>query len=474
MSTVQKVDVAIIGAGSAGLNARRAVEQQGGSVLMIDDGPYGTTCARVGCMPSKLLIAAAEAAHHIDHAHRFGVQGEFKVDGAAVMDRVKRERDRFVGFVVRGTEAIPTEKRLRLRARFDGLNRLSLSDGSRVEVGAVVIASGSSSWLPPPFRGLGERVMFNDQLFDMETLPKKIAVIGCGVIGIELGQALNRLGVEVRFFAIDDIIGAGSDPAVKASVRVHFESSLEMKMECQSLSAEAEGEGVRLRWRDKDGVEGDDYFERILASTGRRANVADLNLESTGIQLQRTGIPEYDPETMRCGESNIFLAGDVTADLPLLHEASDEGKIAGRNAARLVLGKSIQRYARRTPLGVVFTDPNIATVGRSYASLQGEEFGVGEIDFSRQGRARVMGRNQGLVRIYGAQDGTLLGAELFGPDAEHHAHLLSWAIQQGLSVQEALRMPFYHPVTEEGLRTALRDLATKLKLDREELRLISD
>ncbi|MBU1430606.1 FAD-dependent oxidoreductase, partial [Myxococcota bacterium] len=192
MSQIIKVDVAVIGAGSAGLPARRMAAKLGAKTLLIDPGPYGTTCARVGCMPSKLLIAAAEAAHAARHGEVFGVHAQPRVDGVAVMKRVRAERDRFAGFVIQDVEAMPAEILRRTTAKFIGPNTLALGDGTTVEAGAIVIATGSSSWLPPPLRGLDERLMYNDDVFDLEDLPKRLAVVGCGVIGIELGQAMHR------------------------------------------------------------------------------------------------------------------------------------------------------------------------------------------------------------------------------------------------------------------------------------------
>ena len=133
MRTVD-VDIAILGAGTAGLNARREAEKAGRSWVLIESGPYGTTCARVGCMPSKLLIAAADAAHAARDAARFGVHAEgIRVDGRAVMERVRAERDRFAGFVVESTEALPADQRLRGTARFVGPTTLQVDDHTRVE-----------------------------------------------------------------------------------------------------------------------------------------------------------------------------------------------------------------------------------------------------------------------------------------------------------------------------------------------------
>jgi len=159
----------------------------------------------------------------------------------------------------------------------------------------------------------------------------------------------------------------------------------------------------------------------------------------------------------------VFIAGEADNDRPLLHEAADEGRIAGRNAGRF---PDVRAETRRTPLNIVFTEPQMAMAGASHAELtsSGAVFAWGEASFADQGRARVMGRNEGVIRVYGDRaDGRIRGAELFGPDAEHLAHLLAWSIQRGDTVSDALACPFYHPVLEEGLRTALQGLARALR-----------
>ena len=175
-------------------------------------------------------------------------------------------------------------------------------------------------------------------------------------------------------------------------------------------------------------------------------------------------MPLFDRFTGQSGDSHIFIAGDADDDVPLLHEAADEGKIAGDNAGRY---PDVRAQRRRAPLGIVFTDPQIATVGRSWRELQadGVDHAIGEVSFEDQGRSRVINRNRGLLRLYGAHGtGLFLGAEMIGPAAEHLGHLLAWAAQQGLSVHEMLAMPYYHPVIEEGVRTALRDLNRQLRM----------
>ena len=447
------VDVAILGAGTAGLAAYREARKYTNRLALLDGGELGTTCARVGCMPSKLLIAAAEARHRAQSVDQFGLRsGDVDVDGHAVMARVKRERDRFAGFVVDSIGEFDPTHVIREHARFVDDHTLETASGKRVTARAIVIATGSRPSIPPPFEAAGDHLIVNDDVFDWNTLPESAAVFGAGVIGLELGQALHRLGVRVRLFGRDHAVGPLTDPEVRSYAAQTFESEFPAHWHADTRVSR-DGDQVVVEW---DGQS--ERFDYLLAATGRRANVDALGLETTTLELDGRGVPVYDPLSMRAGDSHIFIAGDAVVDLPLLHESADEGRLAGENAARL---PNAYRRARRTGLGIVFTDPQIGMAGRSYKDLQdaGVDFEVGEVSFEDQGRARVMGINKGLLRIYGAAGTDLvLGAEMIGPQAEHLSHLVAWAIQSNLTAHEVLQRPFYHPVLEEGLRTAVRGL----------------
>ena len=459
---VNRIDVAVIGSGTAGLAARREAAAAGASVVMIEAGPYGTTCARVGCMPSKLLIAAADVAHEVGGAGRFGVRvpDGVRIDGRAVLERVRRERDRFVGFVVEGVEEIPAEQRLRGRARFLAPTVLTVDDHTRVEARAVVIATGSRPTLPPSLRDVREHVLVNDDVFELRDLPRSIAVVGTGIIGLEIGQALHRLGVRTAFFSHSDRLGPLTDPEVQGRVAAVLGAELPLHLTAD-IRVRRDGKAFEFDWREGEGTH-QERFDAVLAATGRRPNLDDLGLEHTGLALDARGVPSVDPRTAQCGDAPIFLAGDASAYRPLLHEAADEGRIAGANAAAY---PAVRAHVRRAPLMVAFTAPNVAMVGTPLAQLARDEIEIGAVDYDDQGRARVMGRNAGLVRIYARREcSTLLGAEMFGPRVEHTAHLLAWAVQAHLTVEQALAMPVYHPVIEEGIRTALRDLSARLKL----------
>ena len=452
-----KAEVVIIGAGSAGMSAYKSARQFTDSVLVIEEGYYGTTCARVGCMPSKLLIAAAEAAHHARHAGQFGINvAKVEVDGKAVMARLRAERDRFVGFVVEDVDSWPDAHKIRGSARFVAPNRLMLNDGTKIEAGRVVIATGSRPAWPSTWDALGNRLIINDDVFDWDELPSAIAVFGNGVIGLELAQALNRLGVRVKLFGRSGRVGPLTDPIVAEAALAAYAAEYRFSPSSEIVSVKREGNQVIVTER-LAGREVEERFDYLIAATGRRPNLDKLGLEHAGIALDELGTPlDWDRHTAQIGESGIFLAGDAAPDAPLLHEASDAGRIAGENAARFPF---VAPRHRRTPIGVVFSDPQIAMVGQSHAQLikSKAKFITGAVDFTGQGRARVAGRNIGKLNIYAhPETGKFLGAEMVGPAAEHIAHLLAWAIEADRSVQQMLDSPFYHPVIEEGVRTALR------------------
>lgn len=476
----RQVEVAIIGAGSAGLGAYRAAKAHTDSVVMIEGGPYGTTCARVGCMPSKLLISAAEAAHHARDAGSFGIeiQGEVKVNGRAVMDRVKRERDRFVGFVIESIEGIPSHDRLRGNARFETANSLIIGDNeTRVTFERVIIATGSRPSYPGFFDNAGDRLIINDNVFEWNDLPESVAVFGPGVIGLELGQALSRLGVRIRMFGVGGAIGPLRDETIRANADRVFNEEFyldpDAKVEKIERVEDENGSGVEITFIERGSdARLTERFDYLLAATGRRPNVDRLNIEALNLKLDERGVPIFNRHTLQtryCDDkpSNVFIVGDANNDLPLLHEASDEGRIAGDNAGRF---PDVRAGHRKSTIAVVFSDPQMATIGLSTAEIE-QRYGacdcyaVGEVDFTGQGRSRVMRMNKGMLRVYGEQGtGLLLGAEIFGPRAEHLAHLLAWAHQQRMTIEQMLEMPFYHPVIEEGLRTALRDLNANLQL----------
>jgi len=453
----RNVDVAILGSGSAGLYALGRVKASGKSFVLINGGELGTTCARVGCMPSKALIQVAEDYHRCRILGRYGVEGhkDLTLDTEEAMGHVQDLRDTFVDRVTgNSTDNMSDEVFIQGYARFLEPHLLEVND-IRIRAEKIIIATGSRPIVPAPWQAFGDRIITTDQIFELEDLPKSIAVIGLGVIGLEIGQSLARLGVEVTGFDQLESIGGLDDPEVaKAAIDIigrdfplHLGHSAE-------ISEEADGR-LRVSAGDQSVV-----VEAVLASLGRRPNLDNMQIENSGIELDQRGIPSYNRETMQIGDSHIFLAGDVNGERPLLHEAGDEGRIAGHNAS----SDSIQAFRRKTPLSINFVDPNICHVGKRWSELDQDRAVVGEVNMAPVGRALIMGKNKGIIRVYAdKQSGKLLGSEMICTKGENLAHLLAWCIEQEMTVGDLLRMPFYHPVIEEALQAALYDLYAKVE-----------
>ncbi|RYH00778.1 dihydrolipoyl dehydrogenase [Salipiger sp. IMCC34102] len=445
-------DVVVIGAGTAGLAAERSARAEGARTLLVDEAFRGTLCANTGCMPSKLLIAAANAAHAARGTDTFGITTTgVTVDGPAVLSRVRRERDKFVEATRASYDELPDGTCIKALARFTGPTTLALDNGDTVEARAVVIATGSKASIPGPFEGLGDLALTNESIFEIPDLPRSLAVIGGGAIGLELAQAMVRLGVRTELFDHAETLGGAQNPDVQSALSKIMGQELPLHLGVD-VEAEREGDQVRLTWSGP--AEGSRTFDRVLVATGRPPRLDGLDLEATGLDLDDHGVPVFDRNTMQCGDAPIFMAGDANADAPVLHDASNEGSVAGRNAVKY----PVQNAPERTPaFAITFSDPPLAIIGDPAEA----ESVVGCASYADQGRAKVEDRAKGLVRIFAAPDGRLTGAELFCPGADHMAHLLIYAIQRGDTATDLLGMPFYHPTLEEGLKSALRDICTR-------------
>jgi dihydrolipoamide dehydrogenase len=375
------------------------------------------------------------------------------LDLPEALEHVQDLRDTFVDRVLsNSTDNLPPELFIQDYARFLEPTLIEVA-GQRIRAGAVVIATGSRPVVPAAWKALGERLLTTDDIFEQEDLPAAIAVIGLGTIGLELGQSLSRLGISVTGFDQMQTIGGTTDPEVSRCAQEILGKEFPIHL---GAAAQVDEEGDKLR---VSAGEHSVLVDKVLCSIGRVPNVEGLGLENLGVPLDARGLPQLDNRTMQVGDLPVYMAGDVTGERPILHEAGDEGKIAGYNAAR---GEGAA-FRRKTPLYINFCDPNICAVGQRYSELDPDTSAVGQINFAPVGRALIMGKNKGVLRVYADKaSGRILGSEMIGPKGENLAHLLCWCIEQGLTAGELLRMPFYHPVIEEALQAALYDLYSKV------------
>ena len=448
-------DVAIIGAGTAGLAAERGARRAGARTLLIDPAFSGTTCANVGCMPSKLLIAAAHAAHAARHAGVFGIEATPRIDGKAVLRRLRKERDHFAEATRQDIRKLPAGIAVEASARFAGRTSLRLDDGRAVEAKAIVIATGSRPSVPESLAAVANLVLTNETVFELDDLPGSLAVIGAGPLGLELAQAMARLGVRVALLDKAGTIGGARSSAVADRLKAALSREMEIHLGVE-MEAVAADDAALLRWSGSS--TGEARFARILVAAGRPPALDGLGLESANLDLDDHGVPIFDRKTMRCGDSAIYLAGDADADRPVLHEASAEGAIAGTSAAHHPAATPVRRCV---PFSIMFTDPPLATIGR----IDGQRLVTGDSDYRDQGRARIEDRADGIVRLHAeAGDGRLVGAELFCPGADHLGHLIAWSIEADETAEILLDRPFYHPTFEEGLKPALRAICGRIGL----------
>ena len=344
-------------------------------------------------------------------------------------------------------DALPDGVAIQAKARFTGQTGLALSDRRSINAKSVIIATGAKPIIPEPFQSLGNALLTNETLFELEDLPASVGVIGAGPLGLEMAQALARLGVRVDVFDMGDTIAGLPQGKVEESLRKILRTEFPIHLGIKPETRYQDGI-VTVSWESQDGIT-TSRFERLLVAAGRAPNFDGLDLEASGIELDDHGTPVFDRSTMQCGSAPGFIAGDADHHRPVLHEASADGTIAGQNAATY---PDVRQMQRKVSLQIMFTEPNMAVIG-----TRNDGDVTGSVDFADQGREKVLSENAGICELYAEPgEGRLTGAAMAGPGVEHLAHLIAWSIDCGATASEVLDRPFYHPTLEEGLKTALQ------------------
>lgn len=444
----RKVDVAIIGAGTAGIAAFNTIKGAGKNAVLIDRGPLGTTCARVGCMPSK---AALHAGMRWNNVRQLPGSATFFEDvPQGLWDHVRQTRDMLADGAAGRIRKAAGDQLILGEASFEARGVLRVGT-ERIEADAVVVATGSTPVVPQAFDSVSSKILTTDTLFELETLPKRLGIIGLGAIGLELGLALSRLDVQV--VAADQLSTAGGigDPVVHDRAMTAFMGEFPMWLGAP-VEASPAGNEVLMHTEEHTAL-----VDHLLVATGRRPNTVALNLAAAGISLDDRGRPTIDPMTMQAADVPVFFAGDVQPDRPLMHESVDEGQLAAQAALSRLRGVQHDNAPRRVPMSILFTDPDVCMVGLSYDAAMEQGAIVGVAEGTGNGRSKILGAQENVLRIYVAPEtGLLLGASMFLSKGEHLAHQIAWAIQAKQTVHDMLALPFYHPSIEEMLQSALQ------------------
>jgi mercuric reductase len=445
-------DLVVIGTGSAGFSAAITAVEMGARVALIGEGALGGTCVNVGCIPSKALIRTAEAVHQGRAATRFaGISARVEVQdwGLAVsqtQDLVRSLRKAKYEDILPAYDGITyIEGRARI---VDGA---VMVDDVRIKAEKIIIATGSSSAVPN-IPGIENVPYLNSTAaLAMEYLPDSLLVVGAGYIGCELAQLFSRAGVRVTLACRSRLLNKG-EPEISAALTKY--------MRDEGISVHDGLSYKEIRKTDTGvvlvAVEGQKDIsiaaEKVLLCTGRRPNSDGLNLAEVGVELDAGGGIRVD-EQMATTVAGIYAAGDVTGRDPFVYMAAYGAKIAARNA---VNGDNM-RYANDAMPAVVFTDPQVASVGHTQESATAEGFDVrvSILPLEHLPRALCARDTRGLIKL--VADGKtkrLLGAHILAPEGSDSIQTAALAIKQGLSVDDLADMVFPYLTTVEGLKLA--------------------
>ncbi|HEX2077103.1 MAG TPA: dihydrolipoyl dehydrogenase [Longimicrobium sp.] len=449
-------DAVVIGGGPAGYTAAIRLGQLSVRTLVVEKENVGGVCLNWGCIPSKALISAAGMMEKMRHAGTMGIRAaEPEIDFAATQQWKAGIVQRLTGSVatlIRGSGG----EIVAGAARLTGPNEVEVTaaDGSsrRVTAGrAVVIATGARVASLPGFEPDGRRILTAREAVDLTEVPRSLAVIGGGVIGMELGMMYQRLGTRVTVVEAAEQLLPGIDPDLVRVVERRFRArGGEVLAGARALGWEERGEGVVLRVRHA-GAEKAVEADKVLVSVGFRPHTAGLGLEETGVRLDERGHVAVDRQ-YRTSVPGVFAIGDVAGGPYLAHKAFKEAEIA----AEVIAGKNVGRDWYALP-AAIFTDPEIAVVGMTEAEARaaGHEVIVGRFPFSASGRALALGESDGLVKVV-ADGERLLGVGIAGPEASELIGEASLALELVAAAEDVALTIHPHPTLSEGVMEAFK------------------
>ncbi len=445
-------DLAVIGAGSAGFSAAITAADQGAQVALIGHGTIGGTCVNVGCVPSKTLIRAAEAVHHANHASRFaGITGASQVKDWSAL---RAQKDELVASL-RQAKYIDLLPAYNSVAYLEGEARLGdggvIMDGEHIDAGNVIIATGSHEFVPA-IPGIEEiPYLTSITAFEMKSLPDSMFVIGGGYIGCELAQMFARVGVKVTILFRSRLLPEG-EPEISQALAGYFEDEgITVQRVGAYVSIRASDDGIALS-ATIDGSAETLEARCVLLSAGRKANTEGLGLEDAGVALQPNGGIQVD-DRMRTTKAGVYAAGDVTGRDQFVYMAAYGAKIAAFN----IMNGDGQSYDNLAMPAVVFTDPQVASVGLTEAAARAEgiEAKTSILSLDNVPRALAACDTRGLIKL--VADGAtnkLIGAHILAPEGADSIQTAAIAIKQGMTYADLGAMIFPYLTTVEGLKLA--------------------
>ncbi len=459
----KRFDLIVIGSGPGGYVAAVRAAQLGMQVACVDKrGVPGGTCLNVGCIPSKALL---QSSHHYEQAAevfaRHGIQtGKLDMDIAAMMAR----KEKVVTDLTKGIEFLFNKNGVSYfkgtaELTAPGQVRVTLLDGGEQQLSGanILIATGSDVATLPGLEIDEQRIVSSTGALSLERVPARLVVIGGGVIGLELGSVWRRLGSEVTVVEFLDTLLPGMDQDIRKQMqRSMKKQKMKLKLSTRVTAATAHADGVQLTLESVEGGTVETLqADIVLVAVGRRPYTRGLGLEQIGVALDERGFIDVD-ERFKTNVDGIYAVGDVIGGAMLAHKAEEEGVALAEHLA----GRPGHVNYAAIP-GVVYTSPEVASVGRTEEGLKqdGVAYNVGKFPFSANARARCNGETEGFVKILAdATTDRVLGVHIVGPNAGDLIAEAVMAIEVGASAEDIARTCHAHPGMSEALKEAALDV----------------
>ncbi|HYF76898.1 MAG TPA: dihydrolipoyl dehydrogenase [Symbiobacteriaceae bacterium] len=452
-------DVLVIGGGPGGYVAAERIAQFGRDVVLVELEELGGTCLNHGCIPSKALISVGDLIHKVKESEDRGVvlKGELAIDFAKTQEW---KQNKVIKRLTMGVATLMKASQIEVvrgTAKFvdDHTVEVALNEGGNATYSfkSCIIASGSVAVNPQFFPIDGRNVVDARGALAFQSIPRNFVVIGGGYIGVELGIAYAKLGSGVTIVEAQEQLLPGTDPDLM-TVLMRKLRRLNVTV---MLNARASGglQDGKVKVEDAEGKVQMVEADKVLVAVGRRPYTEGLELDKVGVAKDDKGFIIVDDQ-MRTNVKHIFAIGDVCSPVMLAHKASAQGRVA----AEAIAGKPSYTDWKTIPT-VIFTDPEIASVGMSEreAKERGFEVATAKHSFAAIGRALTMGEPDGLVKLVANQTtGVLLGAQLIGPEVSELIGELTHAIEMGALVEDVALTPHYHPTLSEGILEAAHKL----------------
>ncbi len=465
MST-KNFDVVVIGGGPGGYIAAIRAAQLGFNAACIDEwknekgGPApGGTCTNVGCIPSKALLQSSE---HFEHAnHHFAEHGitadNVQIDVAKMIGRkatvVKQNNDGIL-YLFKKNKVSFFHGRGSFVAAKDGGYEIKVAGAAEETLQAkhVILATGSNARQLPGAEFDEELILSNDGALRIPATPKKLGVIGSGVIGLEMGSVWRRLGAEVTILeAMPAFLGAADEAVAKEAAKVFKKQGLDIQLGVKIASVTKGKDSVTVAYADAKGAEQSLVVDKLIVSIGRVPNTIGLNPEAVGLKLDERGAIVVDDEC-KTNLPNVWAVGDVVRGPMLAHKAEEEGVAV----AERIAGQHGHVNFGTIPW-VIYTSPEIAWVGKTEQQLKAEgvEYKAGQFPFMANGRARALGDTTGFVKMLAdAKTDEILGVHIIGPFASELISEAVVAMEFKASSEDIARICHAHPSLSEATKEA--------------------